>query len=176
MLTRFQPSSLQVDLQIIFGPDNRSIGSITTWAAEKIPRGLGLTCNIGLYRITAEIVKNNGSVGLRYGVISQVKCRRVVVTLTVAVTKVRVYVTVTKIMFHPECLACLTWVICEMGGKWPYRCTFVGCCFQDLFKIARSIFMWFPSSFFFIRFVSVSVVHLYCSTDTDTEEIPIYFT
>ena len=36
-------------------------------------------------------------------------------------------------------LARLTWMICVMRGKWPYRCNFAGCCFQDLFKTARSI-------------------------------------
>ena len=36
------------------------------------------------------------------------------------------------------CFAGLLWMVCEMGGKWLYSC-FVGCCFQDLFKTARSI-------------------------------------
>ena len=40
---------------------------------------------------------------------------------------------------YPACLACLFWMILEMGGRWPYGCCFVGCCFQDLFYIARSI-------------------------------------
>ena len=75
---------LQVDQQIIFGPHNCSIGSITTWAVERIPRELGLTCNTG---ITAKIVKDSGWVGLVYGVTSMVKCLRVVVTLTVAIDK-----------------------------------------------------------------------------------------
>ena len=30
------------------------------------------------------------------------------------------------------------WMVFEMGGKWPYSCCFVGCCFQDLSKIAGS--------------------------------------
>ena len=59
----FSLPSLQVNQQIIFGPDNRSTGSITTWAVERIHRELGLTCNTGLYRITAEIVKDSGPVG-----------------------------------------------------------------------------------------------------------------
>ena len=37
------------------------------------------------------------------------------------------------------CLVCLTWVVCEMGGKWLYGCCFVGCCLQDLFKTPHSI-------------------------------------
>ena len=39
----------------------------------------------------------------------------------------------------PACLARLTWIVCEMGGKWPYSHCFVWCCFQDLFKTARCI-------------------------------------
>ena len=35
----------------------------------------------------------------------------------------------------------LTWMVHEIGGKWPYSCSSVGCYFQDLFKIASSIFM-----------------------------------
>ena len=34
----------------------------------------------------------------------------------------------------------------EMGGKLPYNCCFMKCCFQDLFNIAHSILMQFPSS------------------------------
>ena len=32
------------------------------------------------------------------------------------------------------CLACLSWIVYEMGSKWLYKCCFVGCCFQVLFK------------------------------------------
>ena len=39
----------------------------------------------------------------------------------------------------PACLVRLTWVDFMMGGRWPYRWYFVGCCLQDLFHIARSI-------------------------------------
>ena len=55
----------------------------------------------------------------------------------------------------------------EIGGKWLYSCCFVGCCFQDLFKIARSILMQFPSSFFLYAF-RVHVVHPYRSKDKTT--------
>ena len=41
-----------------------------------------------------------------------------------------------------------------MGGIWSYSGCFVGCCFQDLFRIARSILVQLESSFFFIRLVS----------------------
>ena len=34
----------------------------------------------------------------------------------------------------PECLDHLIWMVLEMGGRWPYSCCFVGCCFQDLFN------------------------------------------
>ena len=47
-----------------------------------------------------------------------------------------------------------------MGGRWPYSCCFVGCCFQDLFNIACSILVQFLSSL-----VSVHVVHPYNRTD-----------
>ena len=63
------------------------------------------------------------------------------------------------------CLVCLTWMSNEMGGKWPYSCCFVGCCNQDIFKIAYSIFVKFQSSFFFKCFVRVQVVQLYFSTN-----------
>ena len=64
-----------------------------------------------------------------------------------------------------SCMACLIWMVLEMEGKWLYICCFVGCCFQDLFYIACSIFMQFPSGFFFICFDSVHVVHSYSSID-----------
>ena len=53
-----------------------------------------------------------------------------------------------------------------MSGRWPYSCGFVGCCLQDLFNIARSIFLYFPSSFFSISLVSVHVVHPYSNINT----------
>ena len=46
-------------------------------------------------------------------------------------------------------MPCSSWMVFEMGTKWPHSCCFVGCCFPDLFKTARSIiycsflaFMW----------------------------------
>ena len=30
----------------------------------------------------------------------------------------------------------MSWMVCEMGSKWAYNCSFVGCCFQDLFNAA----------------------------------------
>ena len=39
----------------------------------------------------------------------------------------------------PACLVRLSWIVFMMGGRWPYTWCFVGCCFQDLFKIDCSI-------------------------------------
>ena len=65
----------------------------------------------------------------------------------------------------PACLVRLTWIVFVMGGRWPYSYCFVGFCLQDLFNIARSILVEFPSSFFSSRLVSVHVVHPYSSID-----------
>ena len=61
-----------------------------------------------------------------------------------------------------QCLACLvdlTWIVLEIGSRWPYNYCFVGCCFQNLLNTAHKILVQLPSSFFSIRFVSVYVVH-----------------
>ena len=47
----------------------------------------------------------------------------------------------------PACHVCLIWMVCKMGGKWLYSCCFVGCCFQNLFKTARNIFVLYQSNF-----------------------------
>ena len=65
----------------------------------------------------------------------------------------------------PACLVRLTWIVFVIGSRWPYSWCLVGCCRQDLFKIARSILVWLPSSFFSSRFVRVHVVHPYSSID-----------
>ena len=65
----------------------------------------------------------------------------------------------------PTCLLRLTRKICEMEGMWPYSCYFLGRCFRDLFKIARSILVLSPSNYFSIHFVSVHV-HPYSCIDT----------
>ena len=41
----------------------------------------------------------------------------------------------------PACLVRLTGIVFVMGGWWLYSCCFVGCCLQDLFRIARNIFL-----------------------------------
>ena len=40
----------------------------------------------------------------------------------------------------PACLVRLTWIVFVIGGRWPYSWCFVGCCRQDLFKIAYRYF------------------------------------
>ena len=55
-----------------------------------------------------------------------------------------------------------------MGGKWPYRCCFVSCCFQNLFQTVRSILEYFSSNSFSMHFVGVYVVRPYSSRDTAT--------
>ena len=42
----------------------------------------------------------------------------------------------------PACLVCLTCIVFEMGGKWPYSWCLVGCCRQDLFNIALNILIY----------------------------------
>ena len=39
----------------------------------------------------------------------------------------------------PACLVSLTRIVFMMGGRWPYSWCLVGCCYQDLFNIARNI-------------------------------------
>ena len=66
----------------------------------------------------------------------------------------------------PACLVRLTWIVFVMGGRWPYSWCFMGCCYEDLFNIARNILMQLPCSFFPSRFVSIQVVDPYNSIDT----------
>ena len=39
----------------------------------------------------------------------------------------------------PACLVRVTWIVFVIGGRWPYSWCLVGCCCQDLFRIACSI-------------------------------------
>ena len=75
----------------------------------------------------------------------------------------------------PARLVRLSWIVSVMGGRWPYSCCLVGCCRQDLFNIARSIFVWLPSSFFSNRLVSVHVVHPYSSIDATAAWKKLHF-
>ena len=47
----------------------------------------------------------------------------------------------------PTCLVHLILMVLVMESQWLYNCIFVGCCFQDLFPIGRSIFGQFLLSF-----------------------------
>ena len=40
----------------------------------------------------------------------------------------------------PACLVRLILIVFLLGGRWLYRCCFVGCCLQELFNIARRMF------------------------------------
>ena len=40
----------------------------------------------------------------------------------------------------PACLVRLTWIVFVIGGRSPYSWCLVGCCCQDLLRIARSIY------------------------------------
>ena len=40
---------------------------------------------------------------------------------------------------RPACLVRPTWIVFVIGGRWPYSWCLVGCCCQDLFRIAISI-------------------------------------
>ena len=40
----------------------------------------------------------------------------------------------------PACLVRLTWIVFEIGGRCPYSWCLVGCCRQDLFKIANKYY------------------------------------
>ena len=59
------------------------------------------------------------------------------------------------------CIFCLS-------NLWLYSSYFIGCCFQDLYKIAHSILVQFPSSFFSKHFVKVQMVQPYSSIGTTT--------
>ena len=56
----------------------------------------------------------------------------------------------------PACLVRLTWIVFVIGGRWPYSWCLVGCCCQDLFRIARSIL--YVSIYMFILSVSIYMV------------------
>ena len=56
-----------------------------------------------------------------------------------------------------------------MGDKWPYSSCFIGCCFQDVFKTACSIFVLFLCSFLSKCFIKIQVMQLYNSTDNSRD-------
>ena len=67
-------------------------------------------------------------------------------------------VTYELVLASPACLVRLTLIVCEIGGRWPYSCILVECCFHDLFKTARCILVQLPSSLFSRGIVRVQVV------------------
>ena len=67
----------------------------------------------------------------------------------------------------PACLVRLILIVFVMDAWWLFSCCFVGFCRQD-FNIARSILVYYPSSFFSIPLFSVHVVLLYSHIDTAT--------
>ena len=70
--------------------------------------------------------------------------------------------------FCSACCVHLTWMVLEIGGRWPYTCCFMGYYFLDLFSFACNILEPLLSSFFTICFVSIRVVNLYSRIDTTT--------
>ena len=60
-------------------------------------------------------------------------------------------------------------MVCVIGGKWLYSCCFVGCYFQDLFKIAYSIVV--PIKIFFPVILSTSGASIW----PNLEKVLFYF-
>ena len=75
----------------------------------------------------------------------------------------------------PTCLVCRIWMVLEIGGKYPYSCCFVGCCFLDLFSMAPCILVQFPSMFFSICLVGVHMVHPCSRNDTTVAWKKLHF-
>ena len=75
----------------------------------------------------------------------------------------------------PACLVCLTWTVFMIGGKWPYRCCICGVLPLGLVQHCSQHSCVAPLSFFFIRLVSVHVVHPYSSIDTTAAWKKLHF-
>ena len=58
------------------------------------------------------------------------------------------------------CLVHLIWIVLEMGGRWPYSCCFVGCCFQNLFNMTFCILVQFLFRFSYINLFGIHMVGL----------------
>ena len=67
----------------------------------------------------------------------------------------------------PACLVRLTWIVFVIGGRWPYSLCLVGCCCQDLFRIAQCpcIYPWYRSHFSLGKkrrtLLPISLLHFY---------------
>ena len=73
----------------------------------------------------------------------------------------------------PVGLAHFIWMICEMGGKWLYKCCFVGCCFQGFVQNSMQPFLCSSHLPF-----SPSVLLKWCDHTvvlTQLERIPVLF-
>ena len=58
----------------------------------------------------------------------------------------------------PACLVRLTWIDFVIGGRCPYSWCLVGCCCQDLLRIARSIFpVFLLSHLSYLSYLSLSL-------------------
>ena len=58
----------------------------------------------------------------------------------------------------PACLVRLTWIVFVIGSRWPYSWCLVGCCRQDLFKIAIYIYIYILQSW--------TSIYIYIYTDS----------
>ena len=67
----------------------------------------------------------------------------------------------------PGYLDHLTWIVCEMGGKWPCSCCFVGCCFQVLFKTACKTLI--VVSIYILLLINLSILN-FLSIKTDINQ------
>ena len=69
--------------------------------------------------------------------------------------KISLVISFLLLQWCPACLVHLTWMVLEIGGRWPYNCCFMGCCFKDLYNTVHSILVQLLSSFF----VSMLCIH-----------------
>ena len=73
---------------------------------------------------------------------------------------IKIYLQSPTSSIHADSLVRLIRMVFEMGGKRPYSCSFVGCCLQGLFNIARSILVLFPSCLFlYVLSASMQCIH-----------------
>ena len=65
----------------------------------------------------------------------------------------------------PACLVRLTWIVFVIGGRWPYSWCLVGCCRQDLLRIARRM----AEKFSYFIFYFIIYFYFYRKTDKQQE-------
>ena len=66
-------------------------------------------------------------------------------------------------------------MVLERGCWWPYCCSFMGCCFQDISITSCNILLQLPSYLFSIHFVSIQAVHPYSNMYTIASRKKIRF-